>query len=372
MAISLKHAFTSAKTDGPDNTVVQPSDWNDEHTLTQASGKLLGRTTAGDGATEEISAGSGLTLASGSLSANVTSVAGKTGAVTLVVADVAGAAPTASPTFTGTPSCPTFSTGTANTAMANTAFVANAIAAEKVVTQNTYDSTPGSPWSKPTKGTMALIECWGAGGGAGRASTATGASGGGGGAYVYRIVPLSQLGATETVTVGLGGAGKTGSQGSGTVGGNSSFGSWVTAYGGAAGQASNVNAVTTFFHTTSTTAGGGGTAVSGDYVMTAGYRYDTWNGSANVVTYVPIENQQVFNGGAGYTLLNSTTAAAASNSVYGGGGGGGGTSVFGGNGGARASTPTNGAQPGGGGGPASVLSTNGANGGDGRVRITVW
>lgn len=68
MAVSLKHAFQSAKSDGPDNTLVQPSDWNAEHTLTQATGKLLGRTTAGTGATEEITPGAGLTMSAGTLS----------------------------------------------------------------------------------------------------------------------------------------------------------------------------------------------------------------------------------------------------------------------------------------------------------------
>lgn len=102
MTVSLKHSFTSPKTDGTDSTLVQPSNWNAEHTLTLGTGKLLGRTTSGTGAAEEISAGSGLTLSGGSLSAAVTSVAGRTGAVTIAVADVSGAAPTASPTFTGT------------------------------------------------------------------------------------------------------------------------------------------------------------------------------------------------------------------------------------------------------------------------------
>lgn len=67
MAVSLKHAKTSAVADVGDPTLVQPSDWNAEHTLTQASGTLLGRTTAGAGATEEISPSSDLTLASGTL-----------------------------------------------------------------------------------------------------------------------------------------------------------------------------------------------------------------------------------------------------------------------------------------------------------------
>ena len=69
MTVSLKHAFQSAKADGPDDTVVQPSDWNSEHQLTLASGKLLGRSAAGNGAAEEIAVGSGLSLASGVLSA---------------------------------------------------------------------------------------------------------------------------------------------------------------------------------------------------------------------------------------------------------------------------------------------------------------
>jgi hypothetical protein len=55
--------------------------------------------------------------------APVTSVAGKTGAVTLDVADVSGAAPLASPSLTGTPTSPTASAGTSTTQIATTAFV---------------------------------------------------------------------------------------------------------------------------------------------------------------------------------------------------------------------------------------------------------
>jgi len=62
MAISLKHSFTSPKSDGGDDTLVRPSDWNAEHNLTQTTGTLLGRTTAGTGATEEITPGSGLSF----------------------------------------------------------------------------------------------------------------------------------------------------------------------------------------------------------------------------------------------------------------------------------------------------------------------
>jgi hypothetical protein len=68
-------------------------------------------------------------------SAPVTSVAGRTGAITLAVADVSGAAPLASPTFSGTPSLPTGTTavtqspGNNTTALATTAFVTAAVPA---------------------------------------------------------------------------------------------------------------------------------------------------------------------------------------------------------------------------------------------------
>jgi hypothetical protein len=69
MTVSLKHAFTSPKTDGADATLVQPSNWNAEHTLELATNRLLGRTTAGTGVAEEISVAGGLTLSGGVLTA---------------------------------------------------------------------------------------------------------------------------------------------------------------------------------------------------------------------------------------------------------------------------------------------------------------
>jgi len=79
MAVSLKHLFQSAKVDGPDVTLVQPSNWNAEHVLTQATDRLLGRTTAGTGPTEEISVDSNLSLSGGILGlANSVSLDGLT------------------------------------------------------------------------------------------------------------------------------------------------------------------------------------------------------------------------------------------------------------------------------------------------------
>lgn len=68
MAISLKHAFTSAKADPPDTSLVKPSNWNAEHVLTMATARLIGRTTASTGTAEEISVGGALTLSAGALS----------------------------------------------------------------------------------------------------------------------------------------------------------------------------------------------------------------------------------------------------------------------------------------------------------------
>ena len=53
----------------------------------------------------------------------IVSVAGKTGVVSLVVGDISGAAPLASPTFTGSPAAPTPSTGDSSTLIATTAYV---------------------------------------------------------------------------------------------------------------------------------------------------------------------------------------------------------------------------------------------------------
>ena len=54
MTFSLKHSFTSPKADGTDATLVQPSNWNAEHTITLAAGKVLGRDASGAGAVQEL------------------------------------------------------------------------------------------------------------------------------------------------------------------------------------------------------------------------------------------------------------------------------------------------------------------------------
>lgn len=62
MAVSLKHNFQSLKADSEDTTIVRPLNWNEEHVLTLAASRLLGRATATGGAAEEISISSELDL----------------------------------------------------------------------------------------------------------------------------------------------------------------------------------------------------------------------------------------------------------------------------------------------------------------------
>lgn len=83
------------------------------------------------------------------LTAPVTSVAGKTGAVTLVVGDVTGAAPLANPAFTGVATAPTAAPGTNTTQLATTAFVTGAGFQGGIQFQN-QGSNVGTPGSELT------------------------------------------------------------------------------------------------------------------------------------------------------------------------------------------------------------------------------
>ncbi|HZI33024.1 MAG TPA: hypothetical protein VFF11_11835, partial [Candidatus Binatia bacterium] len=70
--------------------------------------------------------------------------------------------------------------------------------------------TASGTWNKPAAGTFAVITCIGGGGAGGSgAAAASGTAGGGGkgapGGFSFQILPLSVLGATESVVVGGGG-----------------------------------------------------------------------------------------------------------------------------------------------------------------------
>jgi hypothetical protein len=209
-----------------------------------------------------------------------------------------GYAPLASPTFTGDPKAPTPAPGDSDTSIATTAFVAAAIAAggggggASLTIADTPPVTPtaGSLWWESDTGILWLyyndgtssqwvvaaggsgpsnvattakivpitasgtytpspglvsaivevIAAGGAGGGSLGAAGTAGGAGGGSGGYSRRSLTAGQIGASQSVTIGVGGTGA--SNADGGSGGDTSFGTLVIAKGGSGGQHSDVNA----------------------------------------------------------------------------------------------------------------------------------
>lgn len=225
-------------------------------------------------------------------------------------------------------------------------------------------------WTKPAGVTWVYIEAVGGGGGGGN-RTATGTNnqsgGGGGGAFNSKIVLASTLTATVTVTIGAGGTGgANASNANGNPGGDTTFGSYLTAKGGGAGQHAA---------TTGTAYGG----ISGDGVLSFAA-----TGFATNPTTTALGGYGSAAGGWGSG--SEQNAQIGGSCTKGGAGGGGvegtaptarsgGTSVDGGNGGAANATLNtkggNGSVPGGGGG-GSINNGGGGNGADGRVRVWAW
>jgi len=105
--------------------------------------------------------------------------------------------------------------------------------------------TSSGTWTKPAGANYVKVEVWSAGGGGEGGRTdpgplSPGGEGGGGGGYFTRFFKASDLGSTEPVVIGAGGAGgvKVGNTGNnaGTPGGNSNFGTWISTYGGGGGS----------------------------------------------------------------------------------------------------------------------------------------
>jgi len=221
-------------------------------------------------------------------------------------------------------------------------------------------------WTKPATGSLARIQVWSGGGGGGRGGVANAATAGAGGGYFEIVVPLASLGATESVTVGAGGTGRTGSTGIGTSGGSSSFGSITPSLsGGGAGDGASSTPI----------AGARGGSLVQIVTTYGAFRVPQFEGAEGRIS-LSAEFEQGLGGifaGAGSAI---STQNFRSNSIFGGGSGAhtgnGGLSVYGGNGGNGGASPTNGTAPAGGGGASSSANINGADGAAGRVIVTVW
>ena len=234
-------------------------------------------------------------------------------------------------------------------------------------TVNVQTFNSSGTWTKPASGSMARIQVWGGGGGAGRANATNRQTGGGGGGYNEITVPLSTLAASVTVTVGAGGAGRSGSTGVGSVGGTSSFGALLSAFGGGGGGGDTIAL-------TARTGGGGGGALSAGSAAIGG------SATGSIIGRPKLIGQSdgtggIWGGGTGIFDSEFSVVRQNGDAVFGGGAGSWGAnetrglSVHGGDGGARNNA---GVQPGGGGGASSSTNGNGFNGAAGSVIVTVW
>lgn len=192
-------------------------------------------------------------------------------------------------------------------------------------------TTASANWVKPTAfvPTQVLVKLWGSGGGGGGggsvafATACKGGAGGGGGACAIKYFLSSEL--TATVVVGLGSAGTGGTGGinvAGNPGGNgniSTFGGYLSAYGGGGGGG-GAQAVTA----TPTGAGGGtGTAA---VTTTAGLPAGGFDGGGGgVVASVPQISE--FGGNAGVSTTATPAFTGVSTGIF---------SIFGGSGGGNA------------------------------------
>lgn len=74
--LQLKHEFTSPKLDDLDATLVQPSDWNNTHTLQMSGLSVIGKHTAGNGDAEALLIGEGLVFDGATLRVDPALIAG--------------------------------------------------------------------------------------------------------------------------------------------------------------------------------------------------------------------------------------------------------------------------------------------------------
>lgn len=211
------------------------------------------------------------------------------------------------------------------------------------ITSDVYTSS--DTWTKSTDApggtatSLVRIVAFGAGGagGGGLAGAASsdrgGGSGGGGGARVERWVLLGDLGTTETVTVAVTNTGAAAGA-DGNPGGTSSFGAFVSAFGGGGGKAGNAS------NRAGGTGGGSGKVGQTSTSATIEGGGPTWStnvggvsagggsGTASSMAATAFQNAE-WGGAAGGSVQPATgTANPGGQSLFGGAGGGAGGSII--------------------------------------------
>lgn len=223
---------------------------------------------------------------------------------------------------------------------------------------------------------------WGGGGGGGKSNdnvTPLGATGGGGGACVPFSLSAAAMGASQSVGIASGGAAQTGA-GAGGVGGTSSLGSLVSAFGGGGGANGSAHSGGTGGGALSAGASGGGGSASGGRPHAVDFSAQSALAHGGGWCRATSDGGDADFGGSAAGGNGGGPAFASGKSIYGGAGGGsvgtsgaaapGGSSVFGGAGGAAgtSSSGVDGTAPGGGGGATRSGTTSGA-GARGELRI---
>lgn len=213
----------------------------------------------------------------------------------------------------------------------------------------------GQGGSKPSRSSKQAA--YGTSGSTGSYFECPSAPGGVGGGYIYAEFDPATVGASQTVTIGAGGAGATSNGSAGSYGGTTSFGSLLSIASGAGGGVSTSLGIAL--------AGGAGRGGAGGmatgYVNSIGANVSVYddNGKQGEPAYrVQGGSGGTGNGGNGSAGQNAPTDDAF---LTGGSGGGGGSA-----GGSSGGTGGNGGVPGGGGGAGGGANPGGpGNGGNG-------